>query len=203
MARSKRRSEPPDDPRRRIIDATEAVLRRHGPARTTVVDVARALGQSHASVYKHFADKAALLDAVVERWLAAVSAPLEAIAAADSPAGERLREWLLQLFREKVRKVRTDPEHFAMYHAVAEESHNVVSRHVEGLVGQIEAIITSGVAAREFRVADPHKAAQAVQDATSRFHHPALLATGQQLPTEPELEAVVDLLLAGLRGGVL
>ena len=38
----------------RILDAAEEVLRRFGPTKTTVVDVARALGVSHGSVYRHF-----------------------------------------------------------------------------------------------------------------------------------------------------
>ena len=38
----------------RILDATEQVLRRYGPDKATVVDVARRLGVSHGSVYRHF-----------------------------------------------------------------------------------------------------------------------------------------------------
>ena len=62
-----------------ILDTAEDVLRRFGPAKATVVDVARALDVSHGSVYRHFPSKAALRDAVTERWLARVSEPLEAI----------------------------------------------------------------------------------------------------------------------------
>jgi AcrR family transcriptional regulator len=36
-----------------ILTATEDVLRRHGPEKATVLDVARALGVSHASIYRH------------------------------------------------------------------------------------------------------------------------------------------------------
>ena len=54
----------------RILVAAEEVLRRYGPAKANVVDVARALGVSHGSVYRHFPSKAALRDAVTERWLA-------------------------------------------------------------------------------------------------------------------------------------
>ena len=54
----------------RILEAAEEVLRRYGPAKANVVDVARALGVSHGSVYRHFPSKAALRDAVTERWLA-------------------------------------------------------------------------------------------------------------------------------------
>jgi hypothetical protein len=38
----------------RILEAAEEVLRRFGPAKANVVDVARALGVSHGSVYRHF-----------------------------------------------------------------------------------------------------------------------------------------------------
>ncbi|UPT62106.1 MAG: TetR/AcrR family transcriptional regulator [Hyphomonadaceae bacterium JAD_PAG50586_4] len=77
-----------DSIRDRILDATVDVLRRHGPAKTGVVDVARALDMSHSNVYKHFASKSALLDAVAERWLAQVMAPLSKITADKNARAE-------------------------------------------------------------------------------------------------------------------
>ena len=68
-----------------ILDASEDVLRRYGPDKATVVDVARELGVSHGSVYRHFPSKAALRDAVVERWLAEISGPLAEVAAEERP----------------------------------------------------------------------------------------------------------------------
>src|SRR5215218_6246187 len=85
----------------RILEAAEEVLRRYGPAKATVVDVARALGVSHGSVYRHFASKAALREAVAERFLAGMSAPLADIVAAELPAPERLRRWLEALIASK------------------------------------------------------------------------------------------------------
>ncbi len=58
-----------------ILAAAEEVLRRFGPTKASVVDVARALGVSHGSVYRHFASKAALRAAGTERWLARISVP--------------------------------------------------------------------------------------------------------------------------------
>ena len=51
-----------------------------------MVDVARALGVSHGSVYRHFASKAALREAVIERWLPRISAPLAAVVRGKQPA---------------------------------------------------------------------------------------------------------------------
>ena len=55
--------------RERILDTAEDVIRRFGPAKATVSDVARALGVSHAAVYRHVATKAELRDLVVGRWV--------------------------------------------------------------------------------------------------------------------------------------
>ena len=98
-----------------ILDAAEDLLRRFGPDKTTVVDVARALGVSHASLYRHFAGKAALRDAVARRWLARLTAPLDALAAAEPGrhAPERLRGWLTALCAAKRAKVLDDPLLFA------------------------------------------------------------------------------------------
>jgi len=77
--------------RDRILATAEDVIRRFGPAKATVVDVARALGVSHAAVYRHVATKAALRDLVVGRWVEWTMPPLRAIAAKPGPAPRRLR----------------------------------------------------------------------------------------------------------------
>src|SRR4249919_3016690 len=94
----------------RILVAAEEVLRRYGPAKANVVDVARALDVSHGSVYRHFPSKAALRDAVTERWLARLSAPLEEAAQPTAPAAERLRAWVRALAATKQGIARDDPE---------------------------------------------------------------------------------------------
>ena len=200
MARS-RPTEATDARRQQILDAAEVVLRRHGPSKTNVVDVARELGQTHASVYRYFGSKAELIDALVERWLRKVMDPLDRIVAGPGSAADRLRAWLRTLHEIKVRKVTAEPEHFASFHALAQGLDDVVARHLAALVGQVAAIIAAGVAAAEFRADDPARAALAVINATMRFHHPAMLAASQPMPTAEELDAVIDLLLAGLRAG--
>lgn len=159
--------------RENILDAAEDVLGRFGPDKANVVDVARALGVSHGSVYRHFPSKAALRDAVAERWLARVSEPLKAIAAERGPALKRLRRWLDQLIAIKRRKTQAEPELFATYRSIAFESREVVMQHVEKLVGQIEAIVADGVTRGELATDDARATAQAIFDAMARFHNPA------------------------------
>jgi AcrR family transcriptional regulator len=175
------------------------VLRRYGPAKATVVDVARELGVSHGSVYRHFQSKAALRDAVAKRWLAGVSGPLAGIAAETGPAPERLRRWLDLLAEEKQSRARDDPELFATYVQIAGESREVIGEHVDELVGQLTRIVSDGVADGAFDAADPAAAARAVFDATSRFHNPANAPSWVDPAITDAYNAVVELVLAGLQ----
>lgn len=201
MARS-RPGDTNDARRQRIMDAAEVVLRRHGPGKTNVVDVARELGQSHASVYRYFASKAELVDALAGRWLARVVEPLEPLARGDGPAADRLRAWLLTLYRHKVGKVHDDPELFAAYQAIAMESPVVVAEHLATLVDHVARIVADGVATGEFPAGtDPRRAARAVLDGSLRFHHPRLLAERARPTSDEDAEDLFALLIAGLKAG--
>jgi AcrR family transcriptional regulator len=189
--------------RERILEAAEALLRRHGPAKTTVSDVARALDMSHANVYRHFDSKAALQDAVAERWLTKVSAPLEAFVTKKGSAAKRLEGWVLALAEAKRRKVLDDPELFEAYHAVAEAAREVIADHLATLQRQVTAIIADGVAAGEFRVKDVSQAARAVLSATLRFHHPHMVRASGGADSEAEIKAVMKLVIAGLKAGAV
>jgi AcrR family transcriptional regulator len=183
----------------RILTVTEDVLRRFGPAKATVVDVARVLGVSHGSVYRHFPSKAALRDAVTERWLARVMEPLTTIMNEDSPAPARLRRWLDTLIAFKHRNASDDPEMFATYASlVADTKGDVVSVHINQLIEQITRIITDGVTRGEISVADPIAAGKAVFSATSRFHDPVHAPEWSNPDIDANFEAVWSLILYGL-----
>ncbi|MET7294301.1 TetR family transcriptional regulator [Streptomyces griseoloalbus] len=184
----------------RILRATEEVLRRHGPAKATVVDVARALGVSHGSVYRHFRTKAALREAVTKRWLDRTSEALCGITAdADRDPESRLRDWLATLFAAKRRKAGDDPELFATYSVLAAEQGEAVAEHIADLTGQLTRIVAAGVDAGAFRGADPAATARAVFRATACFHDPAYAPEWKNPGADADFAAVVDLLVQGLR----
>lgn len=185
--------------RKRILETAEEVLRRFGPAKTTVVDVARALDVSHGSIYRHFPSKAALHDAVAEHWLAEKSAPLAVIANEDGPAPERLQRWLNLLVSTARKYALDDPELFATYKELAGEARGVVRAHLDHLTGQITHIISDGVVRGEFTTNDPVVAARAVFTATTRFHDPVHVAEWSDPDIDAALDGVWSLILVGLR----
>jgi AcrR family transcriptional regulator len=192
---------PPDAPLTldRILITAEEVIRRFGPAKATVVDVARALGVSHAAVYRYVATKAELRDLVVGRWVESTMPPLRVIAVKPGPAPKRLRRLIDTLIATKRRRAADDPEVFAAYRTLAADAQSVVAAHVEELVALTARVILSGVKEGTFRTVDSVATAQAVLLATSRFHHPAHAREWLDPDIDAAFKDVWKLLMEGLR----
>jgi AcrR family transcriptional regulator len=190
----------PDLPltREQIVATAEDVIRRFGPSKATVVDVARALGVSHAAVYRHVATKAELRDLVVQRWVDSTMSPLRVIAAETGSPPERLRRFVDTLVATKRRRYADDPELFSAYRALSVESSMPVSAHVNELVELLGHIIDEGVADGSFRKVDARAAGRAVLTATSRFHHPFHAAEWNDATIDAAYEDVWEVLMRGL-----
>jgi TetR/AcrR family acrAB operon transcriptional repressor len=63
--------------RNNLLDAAEHLFQEHGVSRTSLNDIATAAGTTRGAIYWHFADKADLFNAMMER----VTMPLEAMLA--------------------------------------------------------------------------------------------------------------------------
>jgi AcrR family transcriptional regulator len=174
-------------------------LNRERIVAATVVDVARALGVSHAAVYRHVATKADLRGLVVERWAEATMPALRAIAAGTEPAPQRLRRFFDALIAVKRRRASDDPELFAAYRTLAADAQPVVAAHVDELIALTAAIVRTGVEEGTFRVADPLAAGRSVLIATWRFHHPAHYLDWRDPAIDAAFDDVWNLLMNGLR----
>ncbi|MFA0240921.1 MULTISPECIES: TetR family transcriptional regulator [Vibrio] len=157
----------------KILDASEIVLRKFGPRKTTVVDVARALDVSHGTVYRHFATKAELHEAITLRWLDRVTAPLTEITNRPESASLRLREWFEALTAIKRRIFIGEPELFESYSSLTQQTpEHVKSKHINHLLQQVESILNDGVREGVFEIKDCTITARCFFFGTVRYHHP-------------------------------
>ena len=153
---------------------------------------------THGSVYRHFASKAALRDAVVRRWLETMMPPLEAVVAEDGPAPGGCGGGCELLVAAKRRRATEDPELFAAYSSLKAQAREVLRAHVDALVGQAARIIADGVARGEFTAADPAAAGRAVLHATTRFYSPAYASEWSDPGFGEAFDQVWHLLVSGL-----
>lgn len=182
----------------KILETAEDVLRRFGLGKANVVDIARALGVSHGSIYRHFGSKMVLTEAVVGRWLGRLSGPLALIAAEDGPAVERLQRWFDVLLTLRRRKVEDDPELFAAFLSVASQINPAIAMDNERLKNHIAKIIDDGIRQTAFGPMDSNRAASAILCATLKFHHPAHASEWKRARIDEEFDAVWHLVLRSL-----
>jgi len=155
----------------RILSAAEDVVRRHGPGKATVVDVAAALGVSHGSIYRFFPSKIALREAVVEVWLNRIADSLESVSLSGT-VRDRLKGWFWAHWSLKKSQKYQDPELFEAFRQLTYQSPAQVREYRRRLAGQIAALLTAGLEAGEIQDLDPSTAALALLNATTRFHNP-------------------------------
>ncbi|RXZ81627.1 TetR/AcrR family transcriptional regulator [Paenibacillaceae bacterium] len=181
-----------------ILTATEEALRRYGPEKTSVTDVAKALQVSHGTLYRHYKSKGDLMEGVTAKWLdEKIIEPLTAIVTepkSDSNRTERIKRYLTTLVELKRQYAREDEEMFAMYAKVTEEATALLEYHIKQMINQLQHIITED----GIQTADSKRLATSLFDATARFHHPAHAKEWRSERIHNDFIAVLQLLEAGI-----
>ncbi|WP_114572084.1 TetR/AcrR family transcriptional regulator [Exiguobacterium flavidum] len=185
--------------RERIIETTIEVLRKYGPQKTSVTDVAKVLGVSHGTIYRHFENKAALKEAVLGIWLKEHARNLERTPFDASAGRAGVEGWIKRLVMLKHDLYHADPELFDMYTELTAEAAEAVEDHLAELVTQLETRIalaqrtgsvTTAMSAREI--------AEGLFYGTARFHHPTLSFEWRSDTIHDQFEVVTQLLFRAL-----
>lgn len=178
-----------------ILIATEETLRRFGISKTSVTDVAAALGVSHGTIYRHFKSKVELLEGATEKWLEEkIIMPLTEVCQDSSMDGvQHLKAYVNTLIELKRHYARKDEELFKMYAKITEEAAQLISKHVTRITEQMSEIIRRG----GIKADDPSQLARTVFHATARFHHPAHAYEWKSPAIDDEFSAVWALIEKG------
>jgi len=184
--------------RNQILQSAEALLRRYGNDKLTVVDIARSLNMSHANVYRFFKTKSDILDAIIDEWLTKIEQFIEEIAQRPVSATARIEAIVLELHRKRKEKLQQDAEVFEAYRHIVEVRPDAAARRREKVLRMFQRLIEEGIESGEFAGVDSLKAATVLKDATCLFLHPLLIPTTLNEETDARARDVVRFILAGL-----
>jgi AcrR family transcriptional regulator len=140
-----------------------------------ILHVAASLGMSHANVYRHFADKTGLLDAVLNAWLKGLEQRLGEIVDGPDPADDKLERYFATLSRGYAEALRDDKAVFLLL-ATPENKAQEPGRHRQRVHQQVARIVEEGMSTRIFGGSDARRSAQLALDLAHRFVEPAALA---------------------------
>jgi AcrR family transcriptional regulator len=160
----------------RILDCAERLFRHYGYAKTTVADVAKDLGMSTANIYRFFASKVEIHQAVCGRMLEMGYQMALDIARQPISAADRLRAYVHGQYKMTLETMLDEQKVHEMVIIAIERDWHVIEKHVDRIHDIIAGIIAEGIAAGEFVAQDPQIASKCFGAATVTLCHPQMVA---------------------------
>jgi AcrR family transcriptional regulator len=185
----------PRDKEREIMAAALALFRDQGYHATSMQDIADAVGLQKGSLYHYLESKEELLYRIALDTISEYDRGLEAIAASDLPAAEKLRRAVQAHVRMQSHDVGTvtllrDSGH------LQPEQRQVIRGLTRRYAELVEAVIAGGIASGEFRAVDAKMATFAILGACNWIHR--WYAAGGRLRPEEISAAFTDFFLRAL-----
>ena len=189
--------------RRQIIEAAAALFSKKGFSGTTTREIARSVGASEATVFKHFATKEALYDAIIETKTQTRQL-LETLTPTAKEKDDK--SFLTSLARRLIARTQADPSLMRLLFFSALEGHALSDRFFQSRFTSVDRFLAQYIAERvadgAFRAVDPSQAALNFIGMVS--HHILLRelfrqASPPHLTTERAVEEMVNLFLRGVQ----
>jgi AcrR family transcriptional regulator len=163
--------------REQIIEAANEHFRHYGYAKTTVADLAKAIGLSTAYIYKFFDSKKAIGEAICGICLGKMLADLQEVADDGKSAADRLRRFFRVLAHGGSELFFHDRKLHDLTVAAQEEQWEAVRRYDAMLLEIVRRIVRDGRETGEFERKTPlDEVCHAILLALQPFKHPILLA---------------------------
>jgi AcrR family transcriptional regulator len=181
--------------RTQILTAANEHFRDYGYSKTTVADLAKAIGMSAAYVYKFFDSKHAIGEAVCAQSLGSVAEELRGIAASPKPAATRLRLIYKTVARRGMELCFNDRRLHDLAVTACAENWQAVRDHQAALQAIVHDLIAEGRRSGEFeRKTLIAETCSAVMLTLDLFSRPTMLEHNIDDP-EGKAESVVNLVL--------
>lgn len=183
----------------RILDAAERLFRHYGYSKTTVADIARDLGMSTANIYRFFASKQDIHQALCSRMLQAAYDLARSVAGEPASAAERLRRYASTQHKMTVDTMLDQEKVHEMVVVAIERDWHVIEKHIIRLHAIVAEIIADGIAAGEFRQQDPEIASKCFGASLVTLCHPQMVAQCLMKENQARAEDLIEFAIQALR----
>jgi AcrR family transcriptional regulator len=189
-----------DETRERVLVAAEELFRRIGYYKTTVGDIAQALGMSSANIYRFFPSKNAIVEALCGKLLGELLEAATAIADAPGKPSERIFNLLMALHRHHRDDLTNHERVHEMVVVAMDENWAAIHAFIQTCKGLVQKLIVEGQAAGEFGPGDPAQLAELAFGACASVLYPMMIA---KCAAEGRSVEEIDMLAQGLVGFTL
>lgn len=183
----------------RILECAERLFKHYGYSKTNVADIAKELSMSPANIYRFFASKADIHQALARRMLASQYEALAQNAHREASAADRLRSHTLTQHRIVLETMLDEQKVHEIVVVAMDQQWPVIEEHLKKVCELLEGIIKDGIAAGEFRAQDARLAAECYMQAGVCLCHPQLVAKSTANDDAMKPEDLVEFAIQALR----
>lgn len=185
-----------------ILKAAMERIQHYGYAKTTMSEIARDCGMSAGNIYRFFASKVDIAEAMARKFNMEIHQDQAKIARKAASAVDRLREIIEYEMETTFDKLDKDAKILEVAEVLARERPLFATEELAQERIHLVKILKDGISEGVFAsITDLDRAAEMIQTATMKFRYPQLFTrlTIEQL--REEYNGVMDLVIAGLAQG--
>ncbi len=187
------------DATEQILSAARARFSDYGPSKTTMAEIAADCGMSVGNLYRHFANKQAIIVASMRQQLQEKLDAGVAAAAAETDALAALRAFLQTRLRLGHAQFVGTRHLFDLLHLIESQHREELLAYEQQVIAAMATIIARGVTQGQFANCDARQVAYDIHQATLRYNHPIALQRNPLDRLCADLDRLIDLLYSGLR----
>lgn len=187
------------DTREQILDAAVARIMHYGYSKTTMAEIARDCDMSAGNIYRFFASKIDIAEAMARKLNQEIHQEMAALARGKGSAPDKLRRFFSHALHRTFDKLDSDAKVLEVAEVLSHERPSFANEEMAQERVHLVEILEQGVDDGDFaRIENPGFIAEMIQASTMKFKYPQLWSRLTMPKLERELDGVMDILLAGL-----
>jgi len=185
--------------RQQIFDAARKRFSHFGYAKTTMAEVAADCGMSPGNLYRFFAGKLDIAEAIASaEYQLHLEDMRKLLVAPRKSAGERLRDYFFKEMRHTYQMLEENPRIQEIAGVIVSERPHYANWMRASARKLLVELLDEAERSGEFRPGDKEFTAEMIQAATMKFRYPQLWSKLTLPQLERELDGVLKLLVDGL-----
>ena len=187
------------DTREQILKAAIDRIMHYGYAKTTMAEIARDCDMSAGNIYRFFASKIDIAEAMARKLNMEINAQNAAMVRGKGSAPEKMRRFHNVALQTTFEKLDSDAKVLEVAEVLAHERPTFANEEMAQERVYLVQILEQGIAEGDFApMENPHFIAEMMQSATMKFRYPQLWSRLTLPKLQRELDGVMDIILAGL-----
>ncbi|HPE48177.1 MAG TPA: TetR/AcrR family transcriptional regulator [Hyphomonas sp.] len=187
------------DTRQQILEAAMQRIKHYGYGKTTMSEIAKDCGMSAGNIYRFFASKLDIAEAMARKFNSEMYQAYAAIAREKIPAPARLRKYFDFSMNRTYEAIEEEAKILEVAEVLSEERPLFFNEQMAQERVYLVQVLEDGMRDGVFRQLErPEETAEFMQAALMKFRFPQLFSHLTLPKLKRELDGVLDLLLAGL-----